>query len=242
MPQLPFKIPKSLASYAAHFEDDPIKATTRLKKQLKKRGPDAVGHFLLAWFYHLKGMDEQAVDEALKARIFAPGSPFFQKLHYYLSHPKAFEAWTPDHVPRSQDSTSVSKTRGPVLDLDNLIQKLSDVESKRIKPEQQAPPDDKPSEQHTSSDEVDDIVSETLAKIHEQQGKFDAAIEAYLKLKKLNKEKTDHYDEQIDRLEKLKKKENEENLSLRFHKRIGILFVGNSCFGAVPGIYHCTSG
>jgi tetratricopeptide (TPR) repeat protein len=211
MPQLPFDIPKSLSSYAEHFDDDPLKATTRLKKQLKKRGPDAVGHFLLARFYHLKGMDEQAVDEALKARIFAPGSPFFQKLHYYLSHPKAFEAWTPERVPRSQDKTKISKNRGPVLDLDNLIQKLSDVESKRIKPDREASEEPQPSEEATSSDEVDDIVSETLANIHEQQGKYNAAIRAYQKLKKIKKEKTDYYDEQIERLKKLKQQKDEQD-------------------------------
>jgi len=210
MPQLPFDIPKSLASYAEHFEDDPIKATTRLKKQLKKRGPDAVGHFLLAWFYHLKGMDEQAVDEALKARIFAPGSPFFQKLHYYLSHPKAFEAWTPEHdaTTQSRNSALLPKDTGPVLDLDSLIERLSGVESKRIRPEEPLEPDD--TDEPISSDNVDDIVSETLADIHEKQGKIDAAIQTYERLKKINKENEQHYSNEIARLTKLKEEKDDE--------------------------------
>jgi len=204
MPQLPFEIPKSLASYAEHFDDDSIKATKRLKKQLKKRGPDAVGHFLLAWFYHLEGMDDQAVEEALKARMFAPGSPFFEKLHYYLSHPNTFEAWTPDVSTSSQKQSSISDDPGPVLNLDNLIQKLSAVESKRIKPSSSglkkldSSPDD--------SDDVADIVSETLANIHEQQGKIDAAIRTYEQLQKRNHEKHDHYSQQIQRLKKEKEK------------------------------------
>jgi len=210
MPQLPFEIPKSLTSYAEHFEDEPIKATKRLKKQLKKRGPDAVGHFLLAWFYHLEGMDEQAVDEALKARIFAPGSPFFQKLHYYLSHPQAFEAWTPERVPRSNNTPSISSNRGPVLDLDNLIQRLSNMESKRIKPDEDAVADGEPSKKADKTDDVDDIVSETLAKIHEQQGKLDAAIRAYSQLKNVRQENADHYQEQINRLEKLKEEQSDD--------------------------------
>ena len=210
MPQLPFEIPKSLTSYAEHFEDEPIKATKRLKKQLKKRGPDAVGHFLLAWFYHLEGMDEQAVDEALKARIFAPGSPFFQKLHYYLSHPQAFEAWTPERVPRSNNTPSISSNRGPVLDLDNLIQRLSNMESKRIKPDEDAVADGAPSKKADKTDDVDDIVSETLAKIHEQQGKLDAAIRAYSQLKNVRQENADHYQEQINRLEKLKEEQSDD--------------------------------
>jgi len=211
MPQLPFDIPKSLASYAEHFENDPIKATTRLKKQLKKRGPDAVGHFLLAWFYHLKGMDDQAVEEALRARIFAPGSPFFRKLHYYLSHPKAFEAWTPEQ-PRPSESKSTSSTEepGPVLNLDTLIQRLSAVESERIQPKEQS--QKKLSQKSSDEDEannVDDIVSETLAKIHEQQGKRKAAIQTYRRLKEINGDKSEHYQSQIERLEKLAEDEEE---------------------------------
>lgn len=211
MPQLPFDIPKSLSSYAEHFEDDPIKATTRLKKQLKKRGPDAVGHFLLAWFYHLKGMNEQAVEEALKARIFAPGSPFFQKLHYYLSHPKAFEAWTPerDSSSKNRSKTSFKESSGPVLDLDSLIQRLSAVESKRIRPADLS--DSKTeSRDDPASENVDDIVSETLADIHEKQGNIEAAINTYQRLKKIKKDKEQHYTDQIERLKKIQAENDKE--------------------------------
>lgn len=203
MPQLPFDIPESLASYAEHFEDDPIQATKRLRKQLKKRGPDAVGHFLLAWCYHLQGMDDQAVEEALRARIYAPGSPFFQKLHYYLSHPKAFEAWTPDtSVSTSKKSSKPANAPGPVLNLDSLIQKLSAVESERIKPKEDQGKEEE-LKKAISTDNVDDIVSETLAEIHEKQGKTNAAIRTYERLKKLNKHKRDHYNNQISRLRRI---------------------------------------
>lgn len=211
MPQLPFEIPKSLSSYAEHFDEDPIKATTRLKKQLKKRGPDAVGHFLLAWFYHLKGMDDQAVDEALKARIFAPGSPFFQKLHYYLSHPKAFEAWTPERsISTPKDSSTSVDEPGPVLDLDSLIQKLSAVESGRIKAGDKKQSQEESDQKAPTDEDVDDIASETLAEIHEKQGKYDAAIRAYEQLKRIKKNKEEHYTEQINRLRDLKEEDKEE--------------------------------
>jgi tetratricopeptide (TPR) repeat protein len=200
MPQLPFDIPESLTSYAEHFDEDPLKATTRLKKQLNKRGPDAVGHFLLAWFYHLKGMDDQAVEEALKARIFAPGSPFFQKLHYYLSHPHSFDAWTPETSVSSQKQSSLKTDEpGPVLNLDSLIQKLSEVESEQITPSEEKERTKK-SKLPVSSDDVDDIVSETLASIHENQGKTDAAIRTYKRLKELNQEKREYYNDPITRL------------------------------------------
>lgn len=210
MPQLPFKIPKSLASYAEHFDKEPIEATKRLKKQLKKRGPDAVGHFLLAWFYHLEDMDEQAVEEALKARIFAPGSPFFEKLHYYLSHPNTFEAWTPDsEAESSHKNRAPVEEPGPVLNLDSLIQELSSVESKRIRPDQKEDSKDK-KENKTSADNVDDIVSKTLAQIHERQGKLDAAIHTYERLKELKPNKKEEYQDEISRLKGLQKQDNSE--------------------------------
>ena len=205
MLQLPFEIPKSLASYAEHFEKHPEKATQRLKKQLDKRGPDAVGYFLLSWFYHLQDRNEEAINEALKAQTFAPGSPFFKKLHYYLSHPDIFEAWTPStENALSQPSTTELNRPSPILDLDNLIQKLSTTEAQRIRPNSDML-DDSGSSSTDVTRNVDDIVSETLAKIHEQQGKIETAIKSYKQLKRIKSEKSDYFDEQIERLKSLKK-------------------------------------
>lgn len=204
MPNFPIDIPKSLASYVEQFDTDPLKATTRLKKQLKKRGPDAVGQFVLAWFYHLKGMDEKAVNHALKAKILAPGSPFFSNLHYYLSHPNLFEAWSPpEDTDVSVRHTQSAGRPGPILDLDELIEKLSDVEAQKIGP---VPKSDgmPPAKVEEISSDVDDIVSETLANIHEAQGNLDAAINIYKRLKVLNAEKREQYGEEIARLENLK--------------------------------------
>ncbi len=209
MPQLPFTIPKSLASYAEHFDKEPIEATKRLKKQLKKRGPDAVGHFLLAWFYHLEDMDEQAIEEAHKARIFAPGSPFFEKLHYYLSHPNTFEAWTPEAPSTSSKKNSSIDEPGPVLNLDSLIQKLSSVESKPIRPDKEEKSEED-IDQAISGDNVDDIVSETLANIHERQGKLNAAMRTFERLKSINPTKKEYYREEIARLKALQKQDEEE--------------------------------
>lgn len=209
MPELPFDIPQSLSSYYSHFHDDPDASIERLKKQLKKRGNDAVGHFLLAWFYHLRDNNEQAIEESLKAKNLAPGSPFFEKLHYYLSHPQLFEAWSPQVTAASAaDDTSYSDNKGPVLEnLDSLIEKLSEVESKKISIPQQ---NNTETPSSPSIDEVDNIVSETLAKIHEQQGKIDAAIKTFQRLKNLRKDKKNDYDKEIVRLEKLKNEQNKE--------------------------------
>ncbi|SMO68849.1 hypothetical protein [Fodinibius sediminis] len=210
MLQLPFKISKSLSSYVEIFDQNPVKATERLKKQLNKRGPDAVGYFLLAWFYHLQDMHEKAVKEALKARIYAPGSSFFRKLHYYLSHPDAFEAWTPDPGPSIRNTSKTLDRPGPVLDLDSLIQKLSGVETHRIKADNSSSRDEPSRERTAAVSEVDDIVSETLARIHEKQGKIDTAIRSYQQLKSIKKNKSDYFNKQIDRLRQLKEGKEEE--------------------------------
>ncbi len=203
---LPFHIPKSLASYAEQFNEDPEKAASRLKLQLKKRGPDAVGHFLLSWFYHIMDRNEDALEYALKAKIYAPGSPFLDKLHYYLAHPNRFDAWKPQTPSYPYDAPApedVSRPEPVLEDLDALIEKLSKVESQRIKVSPELPGAPSPAKVDVD-DNVDDIASETLAAIHETQGKTEAAIQTYKRLRKLNEEKKDFYKQQITRLKKLR--------------------------------------
>lgn len=203
MADFPFNIPQSLATYAEQFEDDPLKSTNRLKKHLESRGPDAVGHFLLAWFYHLKGHSDLAVEQALKAKAYAPGSPFLEKLHYYMSHPDTFDAWTPEHISAySSQKYRPQKGPEPILDLDNLIARLSEVDSEPISISERETKLRSHPVRSKDEDEVDDIASETLAKIHETQGKTEAAIRTYERLKRLNSDKKTYYDEQIERLKK----------------------------------------
>ncbi|MDX1638516.1 MAG: hypothetical protein R3281_11135 [Balneolaceae bacterium] len=209
MADLPFDIPKSLSTYTEQFEQDPLTITTKLKHHLEKRGPDAVGYFLLAWFYHLKGMREQAIEHALKAKSYAPGSPLMEKLHYYLCHPDAFEAWTPELVSvSSAQKYRTAKGPEPVLDLDELIARLSRVDSTPIAIREHEP--EKSSSNRNADHEVDDIASETLANIHEKQGKISEAINVYNRLKSIKKDKSEYYDEQIKRLrEKAGNRDNE---------------------------------
>ena len=200
MQELPFHIPKSLSSYVEKFESEPEEVISKLKKHLKKRGPDAVGHFLLSWFYHLQNESKKAVQEALKAKTYAPGSPLMEHLHYFLVHPEKFEAAVPQ---KSYISTGIKLQHGsrtsPVLDLDRLIQMLEEVESQRIQiPSDEEDFDD--SDLSKDSEEVDDLVSETLAKIHTQQGRKKEAIKMYERLIIRDQDKADHYKEQISKL------------------------------------------
>lgn len=202
MQQLPFNIPKSLSSFVEKFDEDPEKITHKLERHLKKRGPDAVGHFLLSWFYHLQNKNKEAVTEALKAKTYAPGSPLMERLHYFLVHPEKFEAAIPAH---SYTSSSMKLQQGsrtsPILDLDQLIEMLEQVESKRI----QIPEDDESfddSDLGKDAEQVDDVVSETLAKIHTKQGRKKEAVKMYERLIVKNKDKADHYKKQIEKLKK----------------------------------------
>lgn len=210
MIDLPFELPKSLASYAEQFDRHPLKTISRLKSHLNKRGGNALGYFLLSWFYHVQGQEDEAVTYSLRAKILAPGSPFFEKLHYYLSHPQTFEAWTPSvessGTPRPAQDKKVSLE--PVLDLDQLISRLSEIDSGKISPPAESKdPETLDRRIKESHPEVDSIVSETLAGIHESQGKTEAAIRTYKRLKQLNSDKKGFYDEKISSLEKIQQEE-----------------------------------
>lgn len=199
MADFPFNIPRSLSSYVERFEEDPAKITDRLRRHLKKRGPDAVGHFLLAWFCYLQENQSDAIREALKAKTFAPGSPLMEHLHYFLVHPEKFEAAVPDRTFSSdQKIMQQGKRTSQILDLDRLIELLEEVESQRIR----IPEDDEGEQVDLSktSAEVDDLVSETLAKIHVKQGKKKEAIRMYERLIKIKPEKTEEFEGQIQEL------------------------------------------
>lgn len=202
-----YQIPKSYQSYLETFETDPEAAISRLKNRIEKRNAGAVGYFFLAWLYLKNGDKENALEASMNAKVMAPGSQLMSRLHYFISHPRAFEAWEPK-------KNRKSFTRGhlsfdyvhPIQDLDSLINKLSSVETKRIKFD---PNSDDDRDLSQKSSDVDDIVTETLAVIHEKQKNYSAAIDTYQRLKKVNSSKTEHFDQQIERLQnKMEEKKN----------------------------------
>ena len=199
MNTFPFNIPPSLNSYVEQFDSDPERMTRKLDRLVKKRDPDAVGHFLLAWFYHLQGNQEHAIAEALKAKTYAPGSPLMEHLHFFLLHPEKFEAAVPSRANKKK-KVFVQGTRTPqILDLDRLIELLEAVESQRVNYSYEDVSDEDLSE---SSNDVADIISETLAKIHEAQGNRKEAIHMYERLVIANEDKADAYSSKIEELKK----------------------------------------
>ena len=197
MKTFPFTIPPSLNSYVEQFETDPVRMTRKLERQVAKRDPDAVGHFLLAWFHHVQGNQNKAIAEALKAKTYAPGSPLMEHLHYFLLHPEQFEAKIPQSGKKERKVLVQGSRTAQILDLDRLIELLEAVESQRVNYSYEEVSDEDLSE---DSSDVAEIISETLAKIHEAQGNKKEAIHMYERLVIVNEEKADTYTSKIEEL------------------------------------------
>ncbi|PWN05291.1 hypothetical protein [Rhodohalobacter mucosus] len=199
------QIPKSFQGYIDQFETDPSTALERLENHIARRNTGAVGFFFLAWLYHRHGENKKAVQAAMKAKMLAPGSNLMERLHYLLSHPRSFNAWEPPtkQEPFRKDNHSHDRAH-PIQDLDLLIARLSSVDRSRMKPDLN--PKNEETDLSELSSQVDDIVTETLALIHERQENYPAAIETLKKLRSSHPSKKEHYDEQIFRVQQLAEK------------------------------------
>ncbi len=207
MQGLPFEIPQSLGSYLTQFDNDPEKGIANLEALLKKRGLDAVGFFLLSWLYHNNHQKEKAIHYALKAKCCAPGSPFFEHLHYFMVHPDHFQAWKPfsSESPDAESAeTAEEATPGSPaeksLNLDRLIEQLSLVEKKKIAISIDEKDDRNLGEK---SEKVGDIASETLATIYEKQKKYGDALRTLNKLCQTRPKNADFYQSEIKRIQEL---------------------------------------
>lgn len=187
------------------YESDPQKSIDRLEMHLKKRGLDAVGYFVLACLYHKLENHALAMKNAFKAKSYAPGSPLFESLHFYLLHPQKFNAAVPIKSTKSDDPYPPDNSHYD-LNLDSLIAKLSAAESLKV----ELPLDNSDGNTDLSipAQMVSDIASETLSKIYEKQGKYKHAIESLKTMQKVKPLLANKYQKDIDRLAELL--ENEE--------------------------------
>ncbi|MEX2600193.1 MAG: tetratricopeptide repeat protein [Balneolaceae bacterium] len=196
-------IPESLRAYVERFREDPSEAIQRLEAQLGKRGNDAVGYYLLSWFFHYTEQRDKAVKAAWKAKIYAPGSPVMEKLHYYMQHPETFRAWNPAEPERKRSESVLHKKQGyPIPDLDLLIEKLSAVDSERVRIDLNNTSDSDDPDLSSLSERVDDIVTETLATIHEKQGNYREALRTYERLLEIEPERKEDFQQEIKRLQR----------------------------------------
>ena len=197
-------IPASLQVYLEQFKTEPDEAISRLEQHVNRRGVGAAGHYLLAWLHFQNKNKEAASRHAWTAKILAPGSPHFELFHYFITHPDGFKAWRPEPVKRIyKKDFHKNDTPHPIQDLDNLIHKLSAIENERIRLTEENKTDSEDKNLGEEAEKVDDIVTETLALIHEQQKNYTAAINTYKKLRKTSPAKKEYFDEHIFRLKQL---------------------------------------
>jgi tetratricopeptide (TPR) repeat protein len=123
-----------------------------------------------------------------------------EHLHYFLIHPELFDASIPSTRYSSEKKLLHGTRSSPILDLDRLIEMLEAVESQRI----QITLDDEAEESDLSEDStaIEDIISETLAKIHVNQGNTKEAIKMYERLITINEDKAEVYNSEISKLKK----------------------------------------
>ncbi len=207
MLSFPFEIPPSLYSYLEKFEDDPKGITKKLEDHLDRRGQDPIGEFLLAWFYLHQDKKEAALVHGIKAKAYAPGSPLMEHLPYFIRHPETFNAWQPTSQSSDHQVTEsvFAHPRYPnsLDDLDELIEQISQVNPKKLRKRQQKEFEEPEEHSHgVEADEVDDIISETLADIYEKQNRFERAIHVYQQLMQIYPDHEEVYRNAIDRLQK----------------------------------------
>ncbi len=170
MQGLPFEIPQSLSTYLTQFENDPGRGIANLETFLKKRGMDAVGFFLLSWLYHKNDQKEEAMHYAFKAKCCAPGSPFFQHLHYFLMHPDQFKAWKPSV---SESEFEPEPEVEPIIEPEPELEPEPDVEPEpELEPE---PGSESRSEPETASG--DSLIEEKTSQETENALNLDLMIE-----------------------------------------------------------------
>ncbi len=202
MKSFPFPLPESLKSHVELFERKPDKAIEGLHKHLKRRGNDAVGYFLLGWLYLQSGDQVNALKCAAMAKAFAPGSPFFHYLPYYFQHPDGFEAW----LPVLSDDATVQQQWLPekdqrfFVDIDRLIQQLSNPEATRIRMKQS---EEAPKAKQPAVNRSEDLATLTLAGIYEKQNRIEEAIKVLQTIAKQDETRAAHCEAEITRLKSL---------------------------------------
>jgi tetratricopeptide (TPR) repeat protein len=194
----PLPLPASLSSYNELFAKSPNDAIKRLEAQFKKRLGDPICAVLLAWFYYQTSQRQKAMEYAVKAKVFAPGSPSMGFAPYFLEHPSGFEAWTPETA-YSIELPGFFVDRA--LSLDELIERLSSADSSKIVlTEHSSVETDMSFNDHPSAG-GSILATETLAGIYEKQGETQLAISVYRQLLDQGGEKSDYYRSKIEALQ-----------------------------------------
>lgn len=152
---------------------------------------------LLAWLYLKNGERENAISTAMKAKRYAPGSPFLEHYLFFLLHPDQFEATLPDAVEAQHEC---KKSNAQIsADLEKIIHKLSEKRGAVVNDPDESPmSEDEDLSKKTSY--IQDLATETLANIYTKHGKLQEAIRVYGMLKQSIPERADEFEERINEL------------------------------------------
>jgi len=197
MPVPAFPVPPSLVAYVRLFEKSPDKAIAKMDAAFQKRRSDPVLLAWLCWMHLEHGNRTEALRVANLAIVQAPGSPIIAQLRYLCTHPAGFDALNPAFsVPPPTPVTS-SNDFGVPFDLDTLITKLSHASKRKISLSESAEPS---VDMAMESAKRGSIATQTLADVHEKQGRFKEALDVYHQLVAAKPEREPSYAEHIARL------------------------------------------
>lgn len=202
--QYPYTFPDRYQTFISSFKSDPNEAIKKLEKQLNKQIDDLLGYVLLSLFYASNDQLQKALEIADTLRFLAAGSKFYLTFAYKLSHPNGFDAWVPEDIIPFKAQQSHSFIAAPAIELDQMIEALSQVESTRIDITKNShiDPDEDLSAQ---SKQAKEIITSTLAEIYENQKQYELAIDIYNKMLEKNPENMQQITAHIERLENKKR-------------------------------------
>lgn len=145
---------------------------------------------LLAYAYELDGQWDEALDAWMQVCFFVPNSPAARSgIRRAIGARHAINGGAPpeqtlppllqaddgDRPSADKDKTPAAPATNRIDDLDHLIEEL---ESARINPD----PDPDSAQTPDLEDDIDDMVSETLARIYASQDQYEEAARVYLRL------------------------------------------------------------
>ena len=177
--------------------NDPDAAIDLLEEAIDAAPRFLAAHVLLAYAYELDAQWDAAMEAWMQVCFFVPNSPAARKgirrvigaRHAAAQNAPAANALPPllETVEASGSAASggsgapdaAPPTSSNIDDLDHLIQEL---ESARIDPD----PDPDAAATPDLEDDVDDMVSETLARIYASQQQYEQAAQVYLRLANQN--------------------------------------------------------
>jgi tetratricopeptide (TPR) repeat protein len=192
-----FPVPPSLAAYVRLFQESPEKAISKMETAFQKRRSDPILLAWLCWMWLKQGNRVKALHAANCAITLAPGSPIIAQLRYLCAHPSGFQALNPAFSTPAVSIKPTTNDFGVPFDLDSLITNLSLAGQRKIS---LVATDEPTVDLAQESAKRGQIATQTLAIVHEKQGRVKEALDVYRQLLAAKPDMETTYAEHIARL------------------------------------------